>query len=271
MTVSVFDYQDYRIYLKAYLKAQPKAGHGIRSHWAASMGCQVAFVSHVLNGLYDLNPEQAEALSRHLAFNKQETEYFLLVVQYAKAGSHHLKALLKEMILERQQKRKQIRERMQIQSTLTEMDQFVYYSSWLYGAIHIILTIPEFQNSPEKIANYFHQDLVLVRQVLEFLETRGLIESKSGKFLVKDNFLFINKESPLYPHQQNFWRHKAIEAIYRKREEEIHFASIFSVAEDDLGKIREILLKSIQQSTDVIKPSKEEKLYAICMDFFEVR
>lgn len=271
MNISIFDFNDYRPFLLAFLSGQPKKGHGARSIWARVMGCQVAFVSHVLRGHYDLNLEQAEALGRHLALNKEEIEFFLLLVQKSKAGNHQLKKYFDEQIYDRLQNREHVRNRMKIKESLSLEDQAIYYSSWIYSAVHILLTIPEFQKSPQAIANYFSTPLSKIREVLSFLEIRKLIVLENGAYLVENNYLFINKESPLFTHQQNFWRQKAIESIYQNNPEDIHFASVFTLAEGDVKKIKDILLKSIQDSTEVIKPSKEEKLYSICIDLFELR
>ena len=271
MTNSVFEFNEYRSFLKQVLKAYPKNGHGIRSVWAQAIGCQVAFVSHVLNGLYDLSSEQAESLARHLALNKDETEFLILLTQKEKAGTHTLKKFYNQLIEEKKQQRENVRERMKIKENLSLEDQSIYYSKWLYSAVHILLTISEYQASAEKISEYFNTPLAMIREVLDFLETRQLILLKNGRYIVQNNFLFINKESPLFSHQQSFWRQKAIESIYKNNSEDIHFASIFTLSETDLKKVKEILLKSIEDSTEVIKPSKEEKLYSICIDLFEVK
>lgn len=270
MNIKIYEYTDYRSYLTELLGSQPKKGHGVRSLWANAMSCQVAYVSHILNGHYDMSLEQAEGLSRYLALNKDETEFFLLLVQKSRAGTQALKQFYKGLIQEKVKAREQIRNRMQIKATLNEADQALYYSSWLYSAVHILLTIPSYQTQPELIAEYFNQELSLIRKVLDFLETRQLILLQNGRYHVQNNFLFINKESPLFAHQQSFWRQKAIESIYKNKPDEIHFASIFTVSESDIKKIKDVLLKSIEDSTEIIKPSKEEKLYSICMDMFEV-
>jgi len=271
MTEDIYNFNDYRTFLKHLLKTSPKKGHGVRSQWAKAMNCQVAYVSHILKNLYEISIEQAEGLSRYLALSKEETEFFLLLVQKERAGTHQLKQFFLKLIEEKIKQRQHIRNRMKIKTSLSIEDQAIYYSSWIYAAVHIILTIPFYQDSPEKIAKYFNESLATIRRVLDFLETRNLIRVNNGHFSVLNNYLFINKDSPLFSHQQSFWRQKAIESIYKNNSEEIHFASLFTASETDIKKIKEILLKSIEESTEIIKPSKEEKLYTICMDFFEVK
>ena len=271
MNVSVFDFKNYRDYFKKLIKAQPKNGHGVRSQWAEVMGCQAAYVSHILNGLYEISIEQAEKLSRHLALSQEETEFLLLVVQKDRAGTHHLKGFFEKMISEKLEHRENIRNRMSIKNNLSLEDQAIYYSHWLYSAVHMLLTIPAYQSSEETIAEYFNQNLLIIRKILAFLESRQFISLKNGQYKVENYFLFINKESPLFTQQQSFWRHKAVEAIYNNNKEDIHFASLFTVSESDIKKIKDIILKSIESTTEIIKPSKEEKLYLICMDLFELK
>lgn len=271
MTFQIFDFSDYRAYLNALLKSYPKKGHGVRSVWAQKMNCQIAYVSHVLNGLYDLSTEQGESLARHLGFNKEETEFFLLLIQTERAGTQHLKKFYRQLTNEILLQRENVRKRMKIKDSLDIEDQAIYYSNWLYAAVHMILTIPEYQVSPEKIATYFNTPLSKIREILEFLQTRNLVLLTNGRYSLVGKYLFINKHSPLFSNQQSFWRQKAIESIYQNNLDDIHFSSIFTVSESDLKKLKNILLKSVEDTTELINPSKEEKLYSICLDLFEVK
>lgn len=267
---NVFDYDDYRKFLLDYLRNSAKKGRGLRSQWATVAGCQIAFISHVLSGTNDLSLEQGEAISRFMAHNKEETEYFLLLLQKARSGTAHLKNFFNHMLNEKLIAREDLRTRMKIKESLNIEDQAIYYSKWYFTAIHMILTIPEYQ-SIHAISEYFRLPLATVKECTDFLESRGFILLENGKYKVKGAFLHVSKTSPMYFHQQVFWRQKAIESVYKNSDSELHFASCFSVAEKDLKKIRDILSQCIEASTEVIKPSKEEKLYSICMDFFEVR
>lgn len=267
---SIFEYNDYRKYLLDFLDHQPKRGRGIRGQWAIAAGCQVAYVSHVLVGSNEFSLEQAEAISRHIGHSKDEREYFLLLVEKARASTQNLRQFFQQMLSEKLTQHQNIRHRMKIKESLKLEDQAIYYSKWHFGAIHMILTIPEYQTA-SAIAHYFSMPVAEVKEYLEFLETRHLIEQKSGRYSVKGNFLHISKESPLFFHQQILWRQKAIDSIYRNVPDEIHFASCFSVSEKDVLKLKEILIHTIESTTEVIKPSKEEKLYSLCMDFYEVR
>jgi uncharacterized protein (TIGR02147 family) len=268
---SIFLFKDYKKYLLDFLENQPQRGRGLRGKWAEAAGCQLAYVSHVLGGPPHFSLEQAESISRFVGHSQEETEYFLLLVEKARAGTASLKQFFQHLIEAKLEYYHNLRNRMKIQASLKLEDQAIYYSRWHYAAIHMILTIPEYQTAVA-ISEYFSMPLVKVKEYLSFLVTRHLAEeATSGRYSVKEQFLHIGKESPLFPHQQVTWRHKAIESIYNKDANAIHFASCFSLSARDIAKIKDILGQTIEDTTEVIKPSKEEKLFSICLDFFELR
>ena len=268
--MNIFDYSNYRSFLCDYLKNQPKKGHGLRSKWATAIGCQVAYVSHVMNEKNDFSLEQIESLSRHLGLSKEETEFFIFLAEKERAGTIQLKNFFTNILQEKIKLREDVRNRMKIKENLSIEDQAVYYSKWYYSAIHMALTIPSLQTGAE-LSKYFNLSLTIINDCLHFLETKGMIRLSRQKYIVVGAFLHLSRNSPLFYAQQNFYRHKAIESIFRNSDEDLHFASCFSISESDVKKVKDVLLSAIEKSTNIIKPSKEEKIYAICMDYFEFK
>jgi len=54
------------------------------------------------------------------------------------------------------------------------------------------------------------------------------------------------------------------------RPEDYHYSGVVTLSQEDMGAVREILVKALQKSVEVIKPSREEKLCVLAMDFFEL-
>lgn len=269
MKKPIFEYKDYKKFLCDYIELQPKGGRGLRRKMAEAAGCQIAYISHVLNDRNEFSIEQAESISRFIGFSRDEAEYFVLLVEHARAGTQSLKSFFQKMLDEKKEKFMLLKTRVNISNTLSREDQAMYYSSWIYGGIHMILTIPGYATS-DKIAQYLSLPLATVREVLEFLQTRGLIESQKGQYRVKGPFLHLEKDSPLINHHHTIWRMRAIQALAIERQNDIHYASCFTVSEEDAQKLRSVLSETIAQMTEVIKPSKEERLYSFCLDLFEI-
>jgi hypothetical protein len=66
------------------------------------------------------------------------------------------------------------------------------------------------------------------------------------------------------------WRMQAIQSLEREAESELHYSSVITVSEGDAVKIREALVKAIEQVRLIVKPSKDEALYCYNLDLFKV-
>jgi len=94
----LFEYQDYREYLTGWIANQPKRGRGMIAALAKAARCQSPYFSRVLLGKAQLSLEQAHALQRPLGHNRSETAYFILLVEWARAGDRELKTFFLEQL-----------------------------------------------------------------------------------------------------------------------------------------------------------------------------
>ena len=76
-----------------------------------------------------------------------------------------------------------LKDRFKIVETLSKEDQATYYSAWYYGAVRILLTIPQTQTK-ERIANRLALPLSKVAEVLEFLLAKGLVRQDGNHYFI---------------------------------------------------------------------------------------
>ncbi len=145
MKNNIFDFSDYKAYLKTLIRTSPQLGHGFKSKIAKTLRCQTAYVSQVLNQNANFSLEQAEELNLLLQHTKEEGRFLLLLIQKERAGSVRLRKRFEEDIAEIHSKRERLKERIEKTATLSTENQMHYYSRWYYSAIHIACTIPELQ------------------------------------------------------------------------------------------------------------------------------
>ena len=88
---AIFEYTDYKAFLESWIASRPQGGRGIKSKMAQAMRCQLAYLSQVLNGPAHLSLEQAEALNGILDHSHEEGDFFLLLLQRARAGTPGLR------------------------------------------------------------------------------------------------------------------------------------------------------------------------------------
>lgn len=269
MSLSVFDYDDYKAFVVSLIEESPNGGRGLRRQLGEFIGCQVAYVSHVLAGERHFSPEQAEATARFFALREDESEFFGMLVDLQRAGTLALRRLLQKRIDMRRGEHREIKKRIRIARAISPADQAQYYSSWQYQAIHTLLTIPEFRTAAA-IATRLQVSLERVRAILSFLLEKGLIKETPSGYLPTETQIHLPRTSPLISKLHSNWRVRTLSALDHARDNDYHYSGLVTLSPDDVTKVREILTKALSQAADVIRPSAEEKICVLAMDFFEL-
>lgn len=88
---SVFQYTDYRAYLLSRLGA-PGSRNGERRRLAQHLRVHSSLITLVLSGKMELSMEAAEGINNHYGHSAAESEYFLVLVQHARAGTLELRS-----------------------------------------------------------------------------------------------------------------------------------------------------------------------------------
>jgi len=265
MAPSIFESPDYKSYLTEVGNARPR---GFRKALAEATGCQTAYISQILNGHYHLSLEQAEAAARFLGFTRDETRYFVLLVESQRAGTVTLRQLLFEQLQEMRERHLVIKERIGVSTELSEQDRERYYSSWHYAAVHIAVTIPRLRTRVA-LGRALRIPSRKLGEVLEFLLAVGLLAKEGERFSPGPAQIHLPKDSPaIYQHHWN-WRKQAMAQIHSDyAEDNVHYSSISSLSAEDAQKVRALLTQAISDAVGVIKKSPEEQLFGINVDFF---
>lgn len=269
MNKSVFDYRDYKKYLRDVIKSRPNGGRGIRSSLASVTACQNAYITRVIDGSAHFSLEQAHAINKFLVHSKEESRFFLLLIQFNRAGSHDLREELSEQIDEVLEKRLILKDRLDVKKTLSRADQAVYYSNWLYTTIHFMLTIPEFQTK-EAIAHHLALPTKTVANILEFLESVGLAIQQGNIFKTGIARIHLEGDSPMISKHHTNWRIRAIQAVDSRKSDDLHYSSVITIAKKDAYEVRSIMVKAIEEIRALVKESKEERIYCYLLDFFDL-
>ncbi|MCB0349717.1 MAG: TIGR02147 family protein [Bdellovibrionales bacterium] len=270
MNKDVFDFTDYKAYLLHFIKHSPKNGRGVRRAMAEAIRCPVSHISQVISGSSQFTAEQAEEMNDYLGHTEDKAQYFMLLVHYARAGSHKLQERLKKQITAAQEKRLFLKDRLGVKAEILPADQATFYSSWLYGAIHVMTTIPEFQTR-EKISDHLNISLKKTTEILEFLVQIGLVVENKNEYRIGTSRIHLGSDSPLISKFHTNWRMKAIQSLDREdTQRDLHYSSAITLSEDDYLKIKSQLVKSINDAKNIIRDSKEETLAAFSVDFFKI-
>ncbi len=268
---TLFDYDDYKKYLLNLIAQMAGQGRGYRSKIALAAGCRVAFVSQVLGGDLNFSLEQAEGINSLLNHSSDESDFFLLLVQFGRAGTQVLRNRLNSQITAIREKRLNLKERVDIKTTLDPISQATYYSSWHYAAVHILITIAQYQTK-EAIAAYFKVSKKRIAEIIEFLDSVGLIQIDGPQVKSGVARIFLGSDSPMIAKHHTNWRMRAIDSLDQEPTSAVHLSTLLSVSKKDVLRMKEQIIKSIEETRGIARESvPEEELFCFNVDFFRVQ
>jgi uncharacterized protein (TIGR02147 family) len=269
MRQTLFEFSDYKKYLRKVIESKPGGGRGFRIKIAEAVGCQAAFVSQVLQKSAHFNLEHGEKVNFLLGHGKQEAHYFLLLIQLARAGTRSLEKYFEDQIAEIREQRENLKTRMPPERDLLPEDEATYYSAWYYGAIRVALTIPGIGTKDALLQRLGLRPEVL-NSALEFLISRRLVEQNGDQLLPGVSFLYLGKNSPNINRHHTNWRLRAIAGIEQKREKDVHFSSVLTLSRQDLHRLSATMSNFVESIVSDVRTSPEETLISFCLDFFEL-
>lgn len=266
--LNIYDFEDYREFLKNFILLQPKKGRGLIREWSAAIGVHPTLMSHVLQGKKELSFEAADVLATRLQLTEKECDYFFLLVSYAKAGSASLNARFRSKIAAAQRKSLLVSEHLDVKSKITESTQAVFYSNWIYTAVRNLVAIARF-NNPEAVSIQLGVSRQSVEDALKFLISKGLCSVESGHFVVGPARTHVAESSPFVKtHHQN-WRVKAMERMTADNPSDLFFTFPFSASKEDVLRIRKELPIWLKKISDIVTPSESENVRCLNVDFFD--
>ena len=242
---------------------------GAISKMAAAAGCQRSHLSRVISGKVHLTPEQADGLAEYWRLNEAEGEYFLYLLEFARAGTKGLRQRIQRKIQRLKKEQEDLSERLRQPSLGVEEREIVYYSAWHWSAIHIIVSIPEYQ-TVTSISRRLTMPETLVRYCLEQLERFGLVRREGERWKFSSHTIHLPRRSPLIGTHHNNWRARASLKSHDPGSDGVHYTVVQSVSQRDYLKIKELLLAVIDDYSKIAAPSKEEELISFSCDVFRV-
>lgn len=264
----IFEFTDYKLYLEQALKEAAEKQKGARSAFAESLGCQPSHISRVLSEKAQLSLEQAERANRFFGHNFDESAYFLLLVESARAGTEELRSFLNRQIFMQREANLNLQKRFKMKSSLSVEDQNIYYGSWQYSAIHLALLVPIYRHKKD-LAKKFSLTQKRVGEILEFLVRTGLAQQQGETYLPGVSWIHLEKESSHAMKNHVNWRVRAIQSLENPIDSDLHYTSTFTISEKDVLQVKTIFVEAIERARAVIQESKDERVCSLLIDLFE--
>jgi len=269
--VNIYEYTSYKAFLKQYID-QNKAEKGLQVQMAKAAGCQRSYLSQVLNRDVQLTLDQSYGLVEFIGLDHNGSEYFLLLVQYERAGNYKYKEYLKKKLKFLKQENLNLSTKLgkEEKGGKVLIEAGNYYSHWSYLAIHISALLKNF-NTAEDFSNYLGISKRQVRNVISDLQKMNFLENKNSKWLVKENNIRIKDDNQNIKNHHLNWRMKAIDSIPNYDPiDDLHYSSVLAISENDLQNIKSKLNKVIIEIRNTALESKPEKCLNFNIDFYKL-
>ncbi|MGE0632891.1 MAG: TIGR02147 family protein [Pseudobdellovibrionaceae bacterium] len=270
MKIDLYKYNNYRRYLADLLDTEG-FGRGSQAKLAKALGCGSSFISQVLKENHHFSLEQGQNVAAFLGLDGTEQYYFLLLIQLDKAGTRALRNVFAHEVKTLQEKHQVVAERIGVRNRLGKDEQMIYYSSWVYAAIHILVSVPALSNV-QALSEHLKLPGPLVSEVVDFLVSTGLIEQDVSALRIGKKRIHLGVDSPmLFKHHTN-WRLKALESLESVRNtSNLHYSSVLALSNADAERIKSVLLDALAETEGILRDTSEENAFVLGIDFFNLK
>jgi len=186
---SIFNYSDFRKYLKDYFEEQKKStSYFSHRYFAKKAGFSTSnFLHLVMNGKRNLTKQSLMRIALALKLNKSESEYFENLVFFNQAGEIKEKNIFYEKLTA-------FRKSTFVQAI--NIDQFDYYSNWYPPVVRETACFNKGLMTEDDIAKIIRPRLTLreIRKSLDLLLRLGLLTRKDGAYAQSSPLLTTGSE-----------------------------------------------------------------------------
>lgn len=234
-----------------------------------------SYFSRVMTGNAVFSPEQIYRIVHLFGFDKVETDYMLLLIEYEASADKLHRQFTQRKIKELRQSQLQLVNRLSSEQAIRhspETDQTTYYEDIMIAMVHMHLTIDSLRKQPVQVQNLLGLSAKRFNEILHKLERLDLIERKGEQVLLKKNFVHLDPQHPISVQNHVNWRLHAIQnlAARDKKPDDYHLSVAISADPDAKEKIKEAIVRLALEIEAIVKKAKSEAaVYYLGFDLYE--
>lgn len=268
--MEIYESTNYREFIWARIKAMPRSGHGQLIKIAKHIGANPVIVSQVLKGDRDFTEEQAFRITNYFGLNGLESDYFMRMLAYERAGTHDLKQFYREAMDVLKRKLQAPKQRVGAHRELDETTKSVFYSEWTYSAVRLLSSIDKY-NTVDAIAEHLGLGRARATEIADFLVLVGLCNrDKHGKLSMGVAKTHIDAKSRFVNNHRRNWRLKGLEGLGHVTPDDLFYSGPCSISLKDFQKIRNELVSAVGSMSKLAIASEPEFLACLNIDWFQI-
>ncbi|MGE0174358.1 MAG: TIGR02147 family protein [Oligoflexales bacterium] len=267
---SVFETKDYKRFVIDFIAEMPKKGRGEFLRIAESIRVHPTMVSQIFKGPKHLTLEQACLVAEYFGMNNAETDCFLTLVEYDRAGSAKLRKRLQARLEELRRKNLEIKNRiLPPNKELTDSERAIFYSEWFYSAVRLLTSIDSYQDM-NSISERLNLPRQTVGEVVKFLLETGLCVTEGHSVKMGPQRTHVPNDSPFFRAHLMNWRLFTMNKIGRQNKDDLFFTAPFTASKADIELIKEEVRGLIAGIAKKVDQSTSEDLVCFNVDVVRI-
>lgn len=268
---TIFEYQNYRLFLKDYYLEQKKKkkNFSYRSFSEKAGINAVSYLFYVISGKRNLTQSTILKVSQAIGFSRPEADYFSSLVFFNQATDIKEKAYYYGRLVET---------RNPLEMTSVGRDCFEYYSRWYHCVIREVVTFYDFNNNYGRLGAFLTPAITgeQAKESVNLLEKLGFIElGENGLYIQNEKLLYTKTGSVDAYVLENFQKEmlqtamKAYDLVpINKR---MTTSTIFSISKESFDLFKMHIRELQYQLMELAKiDEKPEAVYQLNMNFFQI-
>jgi len=264
--MNLFEFDDYQEFLKCHVKLKSNE-RGYLTRLADGAGCQKSYLSQVIKGHVHFTPEHAMGLALFWNLSDSEAEYFVDLVHLGRTSYQPLKNKIRARLNAIRSERKSLAKRLH-EKSIPDHEAQTYYASWIPSALHVAMDIKKLR-TVESAAQALGLPTEVVRRHMELLESLGLVKRLDQEWIPSGRNLHLPNSSVFTVMNHQNWRSRAL-IDSQRGDQGLHYTAVQTLSLNDFERVRELILKNIDQHREIIGPSKSEAVACFCLDWFQL-
>ena len=263
-----FSYLDYKSLLGDLLKMNRTSEKGLHSKLAKHMQVHTTFLTHVLRDNNHLSSEQGLRVADFFSFTELETDFFLNLVQWNRAGDQKTKSYFQNKVEEIRAKGFALKEQLKKQTHMTVENQSIFYSDWSYSAVRLASALPE-GKSIESISKMLNLPYAKVAKIVEFLLSCDLCKIEDDRITYHIFSTYVDASSPFAKKLHDNWRMRSIQNGTSDGDD-LMYTSAVTLTKKDFLILRDSFLELLKKFEKVTDDSEPKLLAYINLDWIKV-
>lgn len=266
--MQVWEFQNYRDYLVSKLGPEGSRS-GARKELAAAIQVHTTYVSQVLKGKAEFSLEQAESINTFFSHTEDEGEYFISLVLKDRAGSAKLKSRFESKIQKMREARLNISQRLNVENAISEKDREKFYSSAVYGAAHVLCSLPQYKNV-QALSEALQLSRQRTAEIVEFLLRIGVLKTEKEQLFPGPKHVHLANDSEMVLKHHTNWRMHAISNLQFLTKDDLHYSACLSISHEGAFLVKEAILETLKRVVEIVGKSEVETGYVLNFDFYKL-